>query len=180
MGANTESKGDKLRNKNLEIKGTLGELSNRKQVAFGASCCERLLPNYYAFSVIERSGDFPKLRSILDRVWKGLVDESASGELHCLSWDELIQLAPDTEDFSSLFTSLAGDAVSAVASTVRAYLDPANSLDNVVAVIDIMQDTVFQYLAIVNEPDLEPHKEEPLFEEKILALPLMLAELEWQ
>jgi hypothetical protein len=34
----------------------LGVLSERHRIAFAASCCERMLPNYDAFAAMERWG----------------------------------------------------------------------------------------------------------------------------
>jgi len=41
-------------------------------VAFAATVCERLLPNYAAWSAAARWGDPNRLRTALDRVWAAL------------------------------------------------------------------------------------------------------------
>ena len=40
------------------------------RIAFAASCCERLLPNYNAFSCMENLGDPSVLRNALNEVWQ--------------------------------------------------------------------------------------------------------------
>lgn len=40
------------------------------RVAFAASCCERLLPNYNAFYFLENWGDPSVLRTALNEVWQ--------------------------------------------------------------------------------------------------------------
>ncbi len=40
------------------------------RVAFAASCCERLVPNYQAFALMEDWGNPRLLRRALDAAWK--------------------------------------------------------------------------------------------------------------
>ncbi|MDY7014745.1 MAG: DUF416 family protein [Cyanobacteriota bacterium] len=58
-----------------DIREGVLELSFLKQVAFAASCCERLLPNYSAFSSEEGRGNYQLLRYGLDRVWDFLIGQ---------------------------------------------------------------------------------------------------------
>lgn len=162
----------------VDIEDSLRRLPLPKRIAFGASCSERMLPNYLAFNLMETWGDYSELRRILDKIWTGLLDESLLKEVGRISTEELIRLAPDTEEFSTVFTPLAGDAVASIAYTIQAFQDQNTSLEKLLLVVQVAQNSVFEYLSVVNDPDLLPHIEEPLFEERIFELPLMLAELE--
>src|SRR4051812_12631303 len=65
-------------------------------LAFGASCCERILPCYEICARLEKRGDFPTLRRHLDAIWDlALRDAPAPGSP-----------APDREDARVLIEEL--------------------------------------------------------------------------
>jgi uncharacterized protein len=69
------------RNEPKEIKDLrkiLSVLTPGYAIAFGASCCERVLPCYQACSLIERHGDFLILRRHLDSIWDLSLGEGAT------------------------------------------------------------------------------------------------------
>jgi uncharacterized protein YjaG (DUF416 family) len=146
--------------------------------AFAASCCERTIPNYFAFYEMEKWGNPTLLRQALDIVWAHL--SGATRPVHEIQ--NLLQsfklLIPDTEDFSSLFTSQAGDAVASIAYTMESLI---NEDINLLAVVGRLSfDSVYAYLWTVNDPDTEPHIVEASFEEQIIRLPLIVLEVEKQ
>jgi hypothetical protein len=67
------------------LKKELEGISPLHRVAFAASLCERVLPNYSAFSREEGWGDPSVLRAALDEVWQILLgkplDESKIHQL---------------------------------------------------------------------------------------------------
>lgn len=152
----------------------LKQLRDKQQLAFGASCCDRLLPNYLAFQNDTGWGDIEPLQKALDLVWSFLEGQSYSA-------DNIRQLAalcenvaPDSEDFTSLYVSFAQDAcfaicglldfllVSDARKIVQAATYAMSSVDLYVQEIENMES---------NAPDLE---------QKILAHPLMQRELKKQ
>src|SRR6266700_5645738 len=127
------------------IEAGLAKVSFSRRIAFGASCCERLLPNYLAFYQIEKWGNYGLLRNALDQVWTAIVDNEQRSLLGGISIDEIVALAPDTEDFDTIFTALAGDAASSIVYTIGAYLDPEKSLSDILVVSRLVIDSLFEY-----------------------------------
>lgn len=167
-------------NSGILIGSDLQKLSFIKRIAFGASCCERLLPNYLAFSLMEDWGDFITLRKALDLIWIGLIDETRRVDLDKMSLEALVELAPETEDFTTIFTSLAGDAVASVVYTIGAFQHEDESTDKLLLVLQVVQNSVFEYLASVNEPNSQPHVEDSDFEQSLFQYPLMATEVQHQ
>lgn len=157
-----------------ELINDLNLLPAQHRVAFAASCCERLLPNYSAFSRMEKWGDPELLRRALDLVWSALQGSSISEVTIRGLIRDCERAAPDTEDFSSLFASAAGDAVSALCYTLKSYLD--GDISHVSVVARLPFETLYQYLGRVNDPEVEAHIADPDFEEQMLGFPLMIAE----
>ena len=54
---------------NHAIRNRLRRLTHNKLIAFSASCCEQLLPDYESFVQHNRRGDVTPLRCALDRIW---------------------------------------------------------------------------------------------------------------
>ncbi|ULO10326.1 DUF416 family protein [Paenibacillus sp. 19GGS1-52] len=54
------------------------KVDKQKEIAFGASLCERLLPNYMKFTEIEKWGDFGFMRRTLDEIWKYILENEIS------------------------------------------------------------------------------------------------------
>jgi uncharacterized protein YjaG (DUF416 family) len=152
----------------------LQSLPLKSRVAFAASCCERLVPNYLAFSRMESWGDYEFLRKSLDEVWAWL-DGVSFTEQHFRELAETCtNLAPDTEEFSTLFVSAAGDAVAAVVYTLECCLDGDEKKAAIVR--GLTTETIYMYLVRVNDPNVEAHLSDPAFDEQMLHAPLMEAE----
>lgn len=94
------------------------------RIAFAASGCERLLPNYNAFSREENWGDISILRKALDEVWQILggkpVDVTAIKQLKFDCYSD--NIVPNAEDFAG-FCGLAQEACSAIYYTLDACID---------------------------------------------------------
>lgn len=156
----------------------LSALSVKHRVAFAASCCERLFPNYHAFALMEHWGDPDLLRQALNEVW-GVLDGVALPEKRIR---ELVRacedVAPDTEDFVTFFTGAALNAASAVVYTLECCLDGDPKRTAIVG--RLATDTIDAYLHIVNDPDTGYHTADPALHEWVRRAPLMVAELEKQ
>lgn len=158
-----------------ELAGRLGELPASHRAAFAASCCERLLPNYAAFSRMEGWGRPEVLREALDEVWAVLGGRPVREERVRSLARACAELAPDTEDFQSLFVSAAGDAAAAVSYTLECCVDGDAARAALVGRLPV--DTLYQYLVRVNDPLTGVHGADEEFEEQMLNAPLMSAEL---
>src|SRR5436309_2969418 len=97
-------------------------LPDLHRVAFAACCCERMLPNYAAFTIMEGWGQLETLRGYLNDIWAAVAGaklEAREVEERDSGWESL---APDTEDFHSVFTSAALNAAVAITDTLRCCL----------------------------------------------------------
>src|SRR5687768_17005521 len=98
----------------------LNELPTGHRIAFAASCCERQLPNYQAFSLAEGWGDVTVLRHGLDEAWR--LAQGCRPDIDALQ--ELIHACenevPDLDYFVlGFFASLAMFASASVVDTLQ-------------------------------------------------------------
>ncbi|XZO03390.1 MAG: DUF416 family protein [Microcoleus sp.] len=104
----------------------LGSLPPFHRLAFAASICERLLPNYNAFSKIENFGNFCVLRQALDEIWQFLqntsVDRTRVPQLIYDCDSDLI--IPHADDFGAGYALEAQEAAFALCNTLEACLNP--------------------------------------------------------
>lgn len=156
------------------LKIELSNLSYLHQIVFAASCCERLLPNYLEFEKDEKWGDFKLLRSSLNSIWEMVknktIDVKEAKELA----EKCVSVIPDSENFSSQFTSAAIDAGTCVYETLMFCVD--RSIQRILDVSTLSLDTVDMYLQDLLKIDYSERD----FEKKINEHPLMLQEKETQ
>ncbi|MCH4563831.1 YjaG family protein [Halomonas sp. EGI 63088] len=121
----------------------LQQLDPRRQQAFMAALCERLLPNYRLYAETTGRGDPHGLRVILDLVWERLAVRDAKIDFERQA-EKLAELEPPAEDnsfgarraleavvaLSALLDTLRGEAPEAVLEVsrvskggVRAYIE---------------------------------------------------------
>ena len=81
------------------FKARLRQLDKRQQLAFMATLCERLMPNYALYVQMTGQGDVHRLRVILDLVWEALQVREARIDF-ALQADKLAELEPPAEDDS--------------------------------------------------------------------------------
>jgi uncharacterized protein len=97
------------------------------RIAFAASCCERLLPNYNAFSRMENLGDPSVLRNALNEVWQILQGKPVDAALIRRLIEDCSDVIPDSDDFISpnwIYDIEAEEAAIAICITLEACLDP--------------------------------------------------------
>lgn len=162
------------------MEDAIGNLQFLNRMAFCACCCERLVPNYLAFTIVEGRGDFGLLRSSLDSVWSAVLEPRVVLEWNWDKLSNLIKIAPDTDDFETIFADLAGDAVAATAYTIEGLLNPEVSVEKVTLVRQVVENSLFQYLNTVNDPEVSPHSDDSKFVKSVLTYPLMISELDRQ
>lgn len=149
----------------------LCKLERYQQLAFGASCCERMLPNYERFAREVGWRDARPLRSALDAAWDACTSQRLpeAGLRELLSQCE--DCAPDSESFTSLYTSSAQDAVFAICSLLDFLID--GDVSRVVSIPRFSTDSAD--LIVQEREAMDPR--DPLRESKILEHPLMQQEL---
>ncbi|HET7329260.1 DUF416 family protein [Dyella sp.] len=146
------------------IKADLESLDEIRRVAFGTLLLERALPNYLKFQIDSGATGGAVLRAALAQCW-------ATIELHTFGTEQFLSLAacekvlPDSEDYSSPYTSAAIDATN-IACCLLEYLEGRN-LASIVEAVQSRWDTL--YLFIINHTSLGP--------EDVLSHPLMQQEL---
>lgn len=106
-----------------KLEQELQKLPAWKRVAFIAQTGTRMIPNYERFSAETGFGDASILRRTLDAVWSWIDFAEASNDLAALQ-ETCEQQAPNTEDFSSRYTSAALDAVNVTATALEATAYP--------------------------------------------------------
>jgi uncharacterized protein YjaG (DUF416 family) len=157
-----------------ELRKQLKSLDSPRRLAFMASCCQRLLPNYFAFQRQEQWGDIRCLQEALETIWLvlsgTLIDSYRIRQL----LEACDQATPDTEDFDSILVSSALDACNSVSASLSYILNP--EIDRVVEVGRFATDTVDMYVQEVEgmNPDADD------LEAQILGHPLMQRELRKQ
>lgn len=156
------------------LKDRLKKLDNKRQLAFGALCCERLLPNYLAFQQDAGWGDIAPVRKALDCVWVYLRDQPLSSEEIKNVTASCESAAPNSEDFVSLYVTSAQDACFAVCGLLDYLLE--SDVDKVVQAATYATDSVDLYVQEIE--NMAPN--DPQFEQKILTHRLMQRELTQQ
>jgi len=156
------------------LRAKLIKFDTDQQLAFGAICCERLLPNYIAFQQDVGWGDIAPIRKALDFVWSFLGSKSVDTQAVESITDSCESVAPDSEDFESLYVSSAQDACFAVFGLLDFLLE--NSVDKIVQAATYATDSVDLYVQEIE--DMAPN--DPELEQKILNHRLMQRELAQQ
>lgn len=153
------------------LKKRLIRLDSKRQLAFGAVCCERLLPNYLAFQRDAGWGDIDPVRKALDCIWLSLSGQSPNSQVIKDISASCESAAPDSEDFASLYVTSAQDACFAVCSLLDYLLE--NDVDKIVQVAIYATDSVDLYVQEIE--NMAP--DDPDHERKILNHHLMQREL---
>lgn len=139
-------------NHEIAVLKDLKKLSKAHKIAFGASCCERMLPNYDAFYAQEKWGDPNVLREILDEIWLSLPDNSISRERIKQMRKVLVKTAPDTLDLHySDYAGLAQYASEGLYSTLECCRD--GNVRSIQWVANFCLDTVFELLDLYKIKD---------------------------
>jgi|SRR5580704_8474189 uncharacterized protein YjaG (DUF416 family) len=161
----------------FDLAGLERELSAvrpRRRVAFAASCCERLLPNYVAFWKEGKRGSPAVLREALDAVWTAAMGQEVSSARIDHLYAQVDRVIPDTEVFSSDYTSPALDAGAALEEALRCCVDYAPA--RAARAASLARDTVDMFIQVRDSLQYG----ESDFEERISRDALMVSELQRQ
>lgn len=136
---------------NTEVLQLIGKLDVSHCVAFGARCCESLLPNYQAFFMVHDWGDPTLLQTALDVVWDWLKHQQR------LDYDNISQLlrsmgtiVPALDVFDSIFVWPAIYSVDATSDLLSYLLSgEKHHINNIVA---LALSAIDQYVRDVTFP----------------------------
>lgn len=149
----------------------LEPLSDRQRLLFGTACAERLFGNYVRFAREVEWGNDVALRRALDAAWKTCSGSAPDGPTLARLLVECEAAAPESEEFDSLFTASAQDAVFATCSLLDFI--GAQSIEKIVASARYPTDSIDLYVQELE--GMSAH--DPTREDKILRHPLMQQEL---
>lgn len=138
-----------------DIHAILVQISPEMRTLFAASCCERLLPNYQAFTILDRWGNFKVLRQGLDSVWGHFLGKELTEKRIETTIRKIEENMPESEDFSSLYSELAADAAEAMIYTLSSII--TDDVDVVLNVSNICINSIENYLGFVSDPETEVH-----------------------
>lgn len=141
------------------------------QLAFGALCSERLLPNYEVFSAETGHGDSSVLRNALDLVWDNVLHPAVESTLLRETNVACEAQAPSSDAFESLLVTAAQDACFSLCALID-FVENAD-LERVVVAARYAIDSIDLYVQEVERMDPADSR----LEEKILSHPLMQDEL---
>jgi uncharacterized protein len=153
-----------------DVVSSLTAMQVRHRLAFAASCCERMLPNYLAFSMCTGWGEVKRLRHCLDHIW----DLVQGREMETAKVSELaataLENAPDTERFNCFLTSQATDAATAIYLALQSCL--SRNVNDIAEISRLSLDSIDMYLLTVNEPNVTDKQTSPSLWGMIEDLPL--------
>ncbi len=149
----------------------LSQMAAHQSLTFGAACCERMLPNYNVFVSEAGWRDSEPLQNALDVAWAACAGKVTSNVDLRKMLSQCEECAPDSEDFTSLYTTSAQDAVFAVCCLLDFLLD--GDVACIVRIARLATDSVD--LIVQEREGMDPR--DPVREHKILEHPLMQQEL---
>jgi uncharacterized protein YjaG (DUF416 family) len=154
------------------LERSLRKLPAWKQVAFMALLGARMIPNYRRFSAETVFGNVSVLEEAFDAAWTWIESGKSPANLTALL-KACERQAPDTEDFSSPYTSAALDAASVAEITLDAIERPDQV--RLTEAATLARDTVDMFVRVLLDLDSNA-----LGLEEALRHPLMQRELRQQ
>ncbi len=157
-----------------KLLGKLIKLDNKRQLAFGVSCCERILPNYLAFQKNTGWGNIKPIRKAINLAWSSLSGNPHNPKDLKQAIIDCENVTPKSEDFVSFYADLAQDVCFAVYYLLDYLLE--NDINKIIYVATYATDSVDLYVQEIE--NMAPN--DPELEQKILNHKLMQRELAQQ
>jgi uncharacterized protein YjaG (DUF416 family) len=128
----------------------IAELPPTHRIAFAASCCERMIPNYSAFSRAEGWGDPAMLRTALDEVWEILQGKLVDTErIHQLQ-QYCEGAVPDFDYLNNgVYAYEALQSAKSISHCLELCLNPTSHIVNKIA--ERVVNIVTEYIRILKE-----------------------------
>jgi uncharacterized protein YjaG (DUF416 family) len=149
----------------------INSLPNWGQLAFGVLLLERAMPNYLCFEAETGSGGGAMLRAVSAKIWGILERSPVSNVFSSITSTSCEQISPDTEKFSSSYTSSALDAV-VIACNLLDYAH-APQVNLLVEAAGLRRDSIDLFL----QQEQRMESSDPEIEMRLLHYPLMQEEL---
>ena len=153
----------------------LEEFTPEHRLAFGASMCERLLPNYSVF-VRNQKGDTSLVRSALDQVWKIVLNQQVDA-IKLKGLIDVCEALQPEEDDEGLYIYEASMTLTAIQYLLQACLD---SSQNIIKIDGIIGDILFEFIFIEKDIANQGWHEEISFDQQlneIASHPLVVREM---
>lgn len=135
------------------IKKLIKELEPAQNAAFVALTCEKMLPNYFRFSEIEKWGNSEIYTEALTTLYGFVLNQSYDKEYIVRIMDDLEANSPDLDEFDSPTASYALDTSSAMLEAVSFLLD--GKIEHIYNCATYATDTVDMFIQELN--DLDPN-----------------------
>ncbi len=155
------------------LKQQLSSLVFWKQLVFLIAVCQRLIPSFSMFSKETGFSGEDILRGLLLKAWNNLFEGVTKVDFSAETY-QAESLAPETENFDSIYTSSALDAAVSISLLMKSFCD--NDTGTIVEAVTLICDSVDMYAQELE--NMNPNDSD--LEEKILNHPLMQQELERQ
>lgn len=170
--------------RNMKIKQEIVQLASElpltHQLAFGATVCEKLIPDYEAFTLVHRWGNLSLLRSTLNVIWelaqgKTLTPEEVT-ELRAV----LAHITPELDEFKSLYTMLAANATCTVDYLLQFYA--THAILHIENLVKLVGNGIGYYIQGVGYPSATflSQDETKRFLEWVYNAPMLLTEYAYQ
>jgi len=128
----------------------IAELPPAHRIAFAASCCERMIPNYSAFSRAEGWGDPAMMRTALNEVWQILQGKLVDAErIHQLQ--EYCNGAVPEFDYlnNTIYAYGALQSAQSICHCLELCLNPTSPIVN--KIVECVVNIVTEYIRILKE-----------------------------
>lgn len=146
-----------------QIKNDIQALNKRNKIVYCLLISEKLLPNYKYFCNIYKFGEIKKLEQIIDILYDYVFDKiNVSHEEINIYLNEIEEITPDTNDYSTILVSFALDACTAIISTLN-FIKSEND-NHVLDVASYARDTVDMFIQERDDLDLNNRELETLIE----------------
>lgn len=155
------------------LRNRLDRLSHRHILTFGVWQLERMVPNFLQFCVESQWEGTWVLKGTVSYAWS-VIETGNPDRFDELTADLCDRIAPDTEDFTSIYTSSALDSAISAGNLIK-YIH-SNEIDFVVEMASLARDSADIFIQLSNFVS----ENDDNFEDLVRAHPLMQQELRHQ
>jgi uncharacterized protein YjaG (DUF416 family) len=144
-----------------DLRVTAGQLLLAHKIVFGASCCERMLPNYQAFTITAKWGNFHLLRATLDDLWAFTLGNASAMDDAVARKDSILEATPDADDFQNQYTGVAQDAVFSLLHLLECCRD--NDPAHIAKIGEWCVESIINYLEWTGRPHARLDRDQVLW-----------------
>lgn len=126
------------------IEKKIVKLSFKQQVLFAVLTCEKLLPHYRQFSMVEKWGNIEVLEDAIVMIYQFLQDIEVNDEELDGMYEKIAEITPDVVRFEGDLASYALDTCSAVSDAVEFLLSEDQSY--LINIASIARETIDMFV----------------------------------